>query len=337
MDAVLDALENPIAIAAADGRLLKINRAFRSSFLQGLDLPAGGGLPAGIDLPALREALRADSLPAQVEFEFLRGVHRLVYRVKVVPIHYGERDARLLKFQDITEIRRLQAVRRDFVANVSHQLKTPLTSIIGYLETLLTRPGLPEEKKREFLKRIAFQTRRMESLVLDLIQLSELESGKTLNKKPFRLKDLFREVQEQSEVKARQKGLSLRFVLPRKTVRLLGDFHRLREALENLVQNAIQYTPRDGEIAVYIEPLADNRVKICVRDTGIGVEPKFQQRIFQRFYRVDSARKMHAGGTGLGLAIVKHILEAHGQEVGVDSAPGKGSVFWMTVERADSA
>ncbi len=228
---------------------------------------------------------------------------------------------------DVTRLRQLEVIRRDFVANVSHELKTPLTAIRGFVETLLDERGMAAEQRQRFLGKIKDHCERLTALVTDLLSLSRVESGReVLEKDLLDLRDPVRASAQGLLAAAGKKQLRLETVLAERPLPVRGDAEALRQVVDNLIANAIQYTPAGGRIEVRAH--ARERVAcIEVEDTGIGIEPRDQERIFERFYRVDKARSRELGGTGLGLAIVKHIVLAHGGTIGVDSTPGAGSTF----------
>lgn len=238
----------------------------------------------------------------------------------------------LVVIHDITEIRRLEKVRSDFVANVSHELKTPLTSIKGFVETLLEGAIEDKQNSYNFLKIIQNHTERLNSLINDLLDLSFIESKKaSLKIEEFKIRDLLDEVLCAFRSQINKKlievynglavGLSVR-----------ADRDRIEQVLVNLIDNAIKFNREKGFIKIYAEDLKD-KIKITVEDSGSGIPQKDNPRIFERFYRVDKARSRELGGTGLGLSIVKHIVELHGGTVGVESIEGLGSQFCFSLPK----
>ncbi|MFN2566115.1 MAG: sensor histidine kinase, partial [Gemmatimonadaceae bacterium] len=224
---------------------------------------------------------------------------------------------------DLTPIRRLEAVRRDFAANVSHELKTPLTVVSGFAETLLHDPDLSREERRHFAETIMANATRMQRIVDDLLDLSRIESGGwTPDPAWVDAEGLVRDVFTTVEASARSKGLRLVSEAGR-GARVYADPTALRQVLCNLVENAVRYTAT-GAVTVSAEE-GPSGTWVRVRDTGVGIAPEHLSRIFERFYRVDAARSRSEGGTGLGLAIVKHLVEAHGGRVHAESEPGRGT------------
>lgn len=230
----------------------------------------------------------------------------------------------VLALFDVTPIRRLETVRRDFVANVSHELKTPLTVISGFAETLLDNSVSPEQREN-FSQTILSNTQRMQRLVDDLLDLSRIESG-GWHPRPVEveMEAMASEVLAAVAPIAESKGLTLRHAVDPRARRVYADPVSLRQVLTNLVDNAVRHTST-GSITVFAEPDADGAVVVGVKDTGSGIPPEHLARVFERFYRADTARSRQEGGTGLGLAIVKHMVEAHGGRVFAESAVGSGS------------
>jgi two-component system phosphate regulon sensor histidine kinase PhoR len=244
---------------------------------------------------------------------------------------------RLLVVEEITERVRLQRMREDFVANVSHELKSPLTSLSGFTETLLDAPDLPTEQRQEFLGIMEAQIRRMQSLVDDLLTLSRLEAQTPEPPaEPTDLGPLLSYLADQYDPLARESDQRLSFAEPEAglpPVRANPD--QLTQALGNLVDNALKYSPRGGGVTV--TPSADPdslEVRVTVTDSGPGIDPRHIPRLTERFYRVDKGRSREVGGTGLGLSIVKHILEPLGGRLEIDSTPGKGSAFTAVLPTA---
>lgn len=244
----------------------------------------------------------------------------------------GRTAGAVVVFHEITDIRRLEQVRKDFVANVSHELRTPLTAIQGFAETLLNG-GLEDEKNnRRFVEIIRNHASRLARLTEDLLELSKIEAGKLpLDLKTLDVNGLITPIVDFAQDIALKKGVSLKFISPSVGFPAIrADAGLLREVLRNLLDNAAQYTPSGGRIEVSAKR-DGSYVVFTVADTGIGIPQADHQRIFERFYRVDAARSREAGGTGLGLAIAKHIVEAHGGQIWVESAIGSGSKFYFTV------
>ena len=228
---------------------------------------------------------------------------------------------------DVTELRRLERVRQDFVANVSHEFKTPLTAIQGFAETLLAGALDDPENNRRFLEIIREHAARLARLTDDLLKLARIEAGKLeVQFSSVSLLELIEGCAETTLLKATRKQIALEIDVPPNLPPVRGDASLLRDVLQNLLDNAIQYTPPGGHIRVAASATTREAV-VTVDDTGIGIPLADQERIFERFYRVDAARSREAGGTGLGLSIAKHIVEAHGGRLWVESEVGRGSKF----------
>ena len=243
----------------------------------------------------------------------------------------------VLTFNDTTESRHVDAMRRDFVANASHELRTPLTSIRGFVEALedgaKDEPGTAER----FLGKIHAHADRMAALVEDLLELSRLESrARAPEPDETRPGELCADVVASFAEQAARKSLALRHE-ERGATAVETDRERLRRILENLVDNAVKYTPAGGKVVVTTAPGPHGSARIEVQDDGPGIEAEHRERIFERFYRVDKARSRELGGTGLGLAIVKHLAESIGAQVSLESEPGRGSTFTVVLPRRTAA
>ncbi len=261
-------------------------------------------------------------------------IERRHYEVYGAPIigHNNEWKGIVVVFHDITELKKLEQMRKDFVANVSHELKTPITSIKGFTETLLD--GAMNDKKalESFLNIILKESDRLQSLIQDLLELSKIEKqGFELTVQKTDLVKIIAEVFPILENKADGKEIELSFQHPEQSF-VEVDPYRLKQVIINLVSNALAYTPQNGFVNVILENSIDE-VKIIVEDNGIGIEPEELPRIFERFYRVDKARSRNSGGTGLGLAIVKHLVEAHKGTIRVNSKPNVGTTFTVTLKK----
>jgi two-component system phosphate regulon sensor histidine kinase PhoR len=248
-----------------------------------------------------------------------------------VPIERGGEWAALAVFHDLTEVRRLDSVRRDFISNVSHELRTPLAGIRAAAETLQEGALDDPPAANEFLGHIQKETDRLTQLVEELLELSRIESGAApMAFAQVDAADLVRATAQRFASQAERAGLTLRAEAADAGLTVIGDGERLERALGNLVANAIKFTEPGGTITVRASDDGD-AVALCVTDTGIGIELDQQARVFERFFKADQARG--AGGTGLGLAIVKHIVLAHGGTVAVESRPARGATFTLRLPR----
>jgi len=239
---------------------------------------------------------------------------------------------------DLTPIRRLEAVRRDFVANVSHELRTPLTIVGGFAETLQD-PDIPADKRAEFAQTILSNTQRMQRIVDELLDLSRIETGHWKPRpEPVRIEDVAGDIFGRVAASAKTKGVALETKVEAGAETILADRTALEQILLNLVENAIRHTGEGGRIMVRtMRDVDGDGVLLAVNDTGSGIPPEHLPRIFERFYRADSGRSREAGGTGLGLAIVRHLVEAHGGSVRAESTVGVGTkiiIFFPDVTAA---
>lgn len=250
----------------------------------------------------------------------------------VVKDQNGNVIGAVIILNDITRLKRLENIRRDFVANVTHELKTPITSIKGSAETLADGAFEDEQSREKFLSIILRQTERLSAIIDDLLTLSRIEQGEdkaSIELETTRMGDILEQVKLEMSGKAAEKNISLTFECD-KSLQARINSNLLEQALANLVDNAIKYTNKNGKVDV-IADLKGNDLIISVRDNGIGISAEHLSRLFERFYRVDKARSRKDGGTGLGLAIVKHIVGAHDGKVEVASTPGVGSTFAIII------
>lgn len=230
--------------------------------------------------------------------------------------------------QQVQGLQQTDALRRELVANVSHDLRTPLTSLQGYLETLLLKEGqLSAQEQRNYLETATRQSERLGKLVGELFELAKLDAQVTaLNVEPFALAELVQDVAQRFQLAAQQKGVTLRVEHPPQLPFVHADIGLIEGVLANLIENALCYTPAGGRIALSLTP-GVNTVKFAIADTGCGIPPEDLPHIFERFYRVEKTRQEHNGGAGLGLAIAKRILDLHGSTIAVRSVINHGTVF----------
>ena len=228
--------------------------------------------------------------------------------------------------QDFRRIKRMEKVRSEFLGNVTHELKTPISSISGYIETLLEGAIKDENVNIEFLKRALENVKRLEELVTDLVEISRIETGELqMNYGYFNIYNLLKDIHKDAQQRNSNKNIKVQLEVPDKKLFIYGDEGRLEQVIDNLLSNSMRYTDQ-GHIRIKVLR-RDKELVFSIIDTGIGISRKAINRIFERFYRADKARDRRKGGTGLGLAISKHIIEAHGSNIYVDSLEGKGSTF----------
>jgi two-component system phosphate regulon sensor histidine kinase PhoR len=343
--AILRSMVEGVAVIDAEERLVFFNRAFSEIF--GVQTSAAEGRPlievvrnaelVGLIRRALggEEGLQNDISMGIVQ---MQSFSVTAAPVKALDSASGDHDLATAKpsgavvvLHEVTELRRLERVRQDFVANVSHEFKTPLTAIQGFAETLLGGALDDPANNRRFLDIIRNHAIRLARLTNDLLKLARIEVGKLeVEFFPVGLMELIEGCAETTLLKASRKQITLEIEVPPGLPPVRGDAGLLRDVLQNLLDNAIQYTPAGGHIHVTAEAKGREAV-ITVSDTGIGIPTSDRERIFERFYRVDAARSREAGGTGLGLSIAKHIVEAHNGRLWVDSVIGEGSRFSFSI------
>ncbi len=336
ISAVLDGMVEGVIAVDAHDHLVLMNERARALF----DVATGRGerkplleVIRNADLHALLDDVRRTGEHTVSRRELvLPGAAERTVQVNAVPLMLGHEDVGVVMVvHDVTELRRLETIRREFVANVSHELRTPLTAIHGYLETLLGG-GLEEpEHARKFLEIVFRHTERLGRLLDDLTDLSNIELGRVrLHSERVAVADVVESVLAIMEPRAAAGRVALTADLARDLPAVAADRDRLAQILINLVDNAVKYTGKDGHVTVAARA-TDGGVELTVTDTGIGIPRADLPRITERFYRVDKARSRELGGTGLGLAIVKHLVIAHGGELQIHSEPGRGTTVRFTL------
>lgn len=241
------------------------------------------------------------------------------------------------KTREIERLKEMEAFRREFLGDVSHELKTPIFAIEGFIETLLD--GALEDKKvnRKFLQKARKHAERLSSLVEDILVISQIESGELgMHTEDFVIHDLVIDVLDSLEYKFTKKGRDIDYKVITnglQAVEVKADKQRIEQVLRNLIDNAVKYGDANGVVRIVIKEAGEKKLLIQVNDDGPGIEQEHLPRLFERFYRVDKSRSRGKGGTGLGLAICKHLIEAHSEKLWVDSEFGKGSTFQFTLTR----
>ena len=257
--------------------------------------------------------------------------HFQITSVRLRPRELESMNRALVIFHDVSQIRSLEAVRKEFVANVSHELRTPLSIITGYLETLIDGGG-DQETNLRFLRTMHKHAERLNLLIEDLLSLSQLESRKvSLRFEPVDLSESVHRVLEQLDSRVRESGAGVTATIPKHLPLIEADAFRIEQALYNLLDNALKHSGKSGA-RVSVDACSDaTAVVVRISDDGVGIPLSDQPHIFERFYRVHKDRSRDAGGTGLGLSIVKHTVQAHGGSVAVQSSPGAGATFVMSL------
>jgi len=326
VDSFADGLEVAICICDPRGTIVYANRGLSELFR--FESPVGRQILAvtlSHDLEGIvQEAFRGQN-PLKAEMAFSYPEERVGMVKAWVPSATSRQV--FVSIFDITDLRRLERVRKDFVANVSHELRTPLTIIRAMAETLLDEDEDVMEVKNRYLPKIISEVDRLSSISQDLLILSSAE-GNPVRKQACDIAEVFSSVTAQLKSKAEQKNLTLTYEGPKRRIVEANTSQMIQVAI-NLIDNALIYTPEGSVEVVLVEE--QNSVEIKVKDTGTGIAQEQVSRIFERFYRIDRARSRATGGNGLGLSIVKHIVEAHGGTVTVESAFNVGSTFTVTL------
>lgn len=334
LSAILSSLVEGVIAVDHEGQILLLNAAAEKLF--GVSSKDTRGRPA-------LEVLRHQALYTVMQETLQQGrsvshevtIHspqERTLKVQSVPMSYGEGHTGVLAaFYDITELRRLETLRQEFVANVSHELKTPLTAIKGYVDTLLEGAIEDPQHNREFLKIIEEHTRHLTLLIDDVLDLSAIEAKRVqLHMESVSLSDLVSRLIKGLAPMAKAKQVTIENSLSEALPKVLADRDKLAQILMNLLDNAIKFNRNQGTVTIKAAAETSQLI-LTIRDTGIGIAPADLPRIFERFYRADKAHSHDIAGTGLGLAIVKHLLDAHQGTISVTSVPGEGSTFVITL------
>ncbi len=340
LEAMLDSMIEGLVVLDARGRIALANRAAEALFGFSRMMVGGTLLEAIRHHEVAAIAARVGTETAVLEHEVrIESPTPRVLQISAVALRdaAGAAAGAVLVFHDVTRLRELEGVRQDFVANVSHELRTPLSLIKSTAETLLDGAKDDPAVATRFLEIIDKHANRLTLLIDDLLLLARLDSGRIEMKfQPLPLREAAQDALDDFGIVARARGVKLENTVPLELV-ARADPERLRQVLSNLIDNAIKYGRSEGRVIVGGRALADGRVELSVRDDGPGIPMEAKARIFERFYRVDKARSREQGGTGLGLAIVKNVMQAHGGEVSVESAPGAGTAFFLTLSAAKEA
>jgi two-component system phosphate regulon sensor histidine kinase PhoR len=331
--ALIDSMSEGVLALAPDGTVRRANPAAQRMF----SLREGWRAPRGLSAAGAAESVSRRP-------EFLRLVRRALAGENIPATELTSEDRPLLAtaqplpqggavmvFLDLSELRRLEGVRRDFVANASHELKTPLTAIRGYSETLRD-PNLTPELVHHFAEVVHANAERLQQIVDDLLDLTRIESGAwPIHPAPVALAASAEEAWRAQSPPAGEPQPELHLRIEPGAERVHADAGALRQIFTNLFSNSLRYTPPDGSVTVAARRVGAGRVAVEITDTGAGVDASHLPRLFERFYRADPARSRAQGGTGLGLAIVKHLVEAHGGSVEAESRVGQGTTIRFTL------
>ncbi len=333
--AILSDMVEGILVLDAQGRIVLVNASFEKIFNVNRQELIGGFHYEKLRFHSLNELVDSvietgAPLACEISLDLLP---KQTLEVQASVAQPFEKGSVVLVFHDITEKKRQEEIRKDFVANISHELRTPISIIKGYLETLVEGKIEDQQQTKEFLEILQKNSNRMDNIVKDLLQLSRIESGLD----PVRpVQILLKEHIEKNVVLFKplsQKKKQILTVNIPSDLKLMADPEKLNQVITNLLDNAIKYTKESGKIEISALK-KDDKTTLHIKDNGVGIPERDLLRIFERFYRVDRARSRTLGGTGLGLSIVKHIVEAHGGTVSVKSTPTKGSKFTLTFFRS---
>jgi two-component system phosphate regulon sensor histidine kinase PhoR len=332
LQSMLETIPEAVIALDADQRVLFANQSTFRLFEVAEGDVVGRKLWEAIRQPGLQDSVTktfASGRPTNTEFEMRQPARIVSFRGRTLSVGSGR--GVILVLNDVTELRRLERMRQDFFASVSHELKTPLAAIKAYGETLLDDDGRDPTVLRRFLERIAEQADRLHSLVLDMLMLARVESeDHGFEFQPIHASRIVAASVEAFRSEADAKRVALELVARAQEDMVLADVEGLGMIVRNLVDNAVKYTPPGGRVCVRVEA-ANDAVLIVVEDTGVGIPPEDLSRIFERFYRVDKARSRELGGTGLGLSIVKHTVQRFGGSIAVRSRLNEGSEFQVSL------
>jgi two-component system, OmpR family, phosphate regulon sensor histidine kinase PhoR len=339
---ILGAMQDGLLVVDGRSRITLMNATFQNLF--DVRDPTVGVLlveavrHATLDQLIAEALLTGEAMRSELSLVDSRNHSERHIEVSAVPIKKAddEKTGAVVLFHDITELKRLDQVRRDFVANVSHELRTPLSILRGYIEMLLDEPGTSREELTRILSIMERHSKRLRQLVDDLLTLAQLESSQaTLDLSVVRVDELFNNLIRDWKEKLSAKNLKVVVDLTPEAFTLHADGTRLEEVLHNLVDNAVKFSRENGQIHLQAVRRGSEMV-LSVADNGLGISKEHLPRIFERFYRADKARSRELGGTGLGLAIVKHIAQLHGGRVEAESELGRGTIIRVVIPEAPS-
>ena len=335
LTSVLKSISHGILVIDIDGNIILINDEARKMIKSKcIGKEEGKNIKQVIHVEKILNGIEKYIGSKENNCEKLKLEDETVYKLKIDPVYLqNSKNAiigSIINIENITEIVKLENMRRDFVANVSHELKTPLTSINGFVETLIINEDLPSDKRNRFLAIIQKESDRLKRLIEDILLLSSIESKNNLVTENVLLYNVFKEVYEMISYIASSKHIKIYYNFEDENVAIQAYGDYIKQLFLNLIDNAIKYTPEGGTVIIN-QFTRNNEITIEVIDNGVGIPKEDQDKIFQRFYRVDKARSRSVGGTGLGLAITKHIVNSLQGNISVESKLGEGSKFIVTI------
>ena len=337
IEAILESMVDGVIAVDESGEISLINTAARRIFNIEAEEIEGKSLITTlfnhrIDMYLQRAFDTKESIKREIKY---KNPDEKIIQATFIPLLDDEKKVNggLIVLTDITELRKLETVRNDFVANVSHELRTPLTSIVGYLDTLLESNVEDQELRNKFLKIIKDETDRLSNLINDLLNLSKIES-QSIDLESDDFEEVLNKVINLLRKNAEDKDIKFKVEIADELPPVYMVREQIKQVLINLIDNAIKYTPEGGEIKINVEEEGD-KVYFSVKDSGMGIPKADQERIFERFYRVDKARSRSFGGTGIGLSIVRNIIKQHGSNIQVKSREGVGSEFFFYLKAAE--
>jgi two-component system phosphate regulon sensor histidine kinase PhoR len=337
IEAILESMVDGVIAVDKEGKISLINPAARRIFNIEAEKIKGKEIISSlfnhrIDMYLQRAFDKKESISREIKY---KNPEQKIIQATFIPLLDDQDNVNggVIVLTDITELRKLETVRNDFVANVSHELRTPLTSMVGYLDTLLESDIEDQETRDRFLKIIKEETDRLSILIKDLFNLSKIES-QSFDLKAENSEEVLTNVVNLLEKNAEDKKIDFTVQIPDNLPPVYMVREQIKQVLINLIDNAVKYTPAGGKINIKVEKERD-KVYFSVKDNGIGIPQSDQERIFERFYRVDKARSRVLGGTGIGLSIVRNIIKQHGSEIQVKSREGEGSEFYFYLKAAE--
>jgi two-component system NtrC family sensor kinase len=325
LEAILQGVEDGVMITDSDGRMILANRMARSLFGLGDSALAGKSFRETIANPELQFLFsrRQNEDPRSRRIEITLPDER-IFSASVTPI---EGVGYAIDMHDITHLKELDRLKSEFVAAVSHDLRSPLTTILGYVD-LIERAGPVTPQQKEFILRVQNSVGSITALIADLLDLGKIESGIDTHKEPMQIGLMIRSALESIRARSEDKRIQVKVTLQEELPQLFGNPIRLRQMISNLLDNAIKYTPEGGTVTLTCEREGDH-ILLRISDTGIGIPPSEEPYIFNKFFRATNAQ--NTSGTGLGLSIVKSVVDFHGGRIWVDSTPGTGTTFTIVL------